>query len=295
MADRVNLGLIPSSEDGWPVACRVLKPTGGVLHIHGNVNSRTSAGEKPLGCPGAVAGRLSQVLLDKGGSGESLHQDCSPEGATAQGTQPGRAASLSQSVRQQGGETAVLGMSGEENVAVCPERSSPPAVPGACRDSKDSLPAESGENLRKLLRNRGSDCGPISESGHPSCHFSAAAEPVRAGAEACRNTETGSSPSNCDKHSSACPQSVTGELPQTDNLLWDDAPHRSKTEAWRRWGEGVCQSLKRLLEEEHRGSWLATVMHIEPVKSYAPHVHHLVLDVLCTPQPSSRAELSGLV
>ncbi|CAJ1058878.1 tRNA wybutosine-synthesizing protein 2 homolog isoform X1 [Xyrichtys novacula] len=39
-ADRVNLGLIPSSEDGWPVACRLLKrATGGILHIHQNVTS----------------------------------------------------------------------------------------------------------------------------------------------------------------------------------------------------------------------------------------------------------------
>ncbi|CAN9515143.1 unnamed protein product [Ophioblennius macclurei] len=40
VANRVNLGLIPSSEDGWPVACRLLKKaTGGVLHIHQNVTS----------------------------------------------------------------------------------------------------------------------------------------------------------------------------------------------------------------------------------------------------------------
>ncbi|XP_041845952.1 tRNA wybutosine-synthesizing protein 2 homolog [Melanotaenia boesemani] len=40
VADHVNLGLIPSSEDGWPVACRLLKrSTGGILHIHQNVTS----------------------------------------------------------------------------------------------------------------------------------------------------------------------------------------------------------------------------------------------------------------
>ncbi|TMS17805.1 tRNA wybutosine-synthesizing protein 2-like protein [Larimichthys crocea] len=40
IADRVNLGLIPSSEEGWPVACRLLKKTtGGVLHIHQNVTT----------------------------------------------------------------------------------------------------------------------------------------------------------------------------------------------------------------------------------------------------------------
>ena len=40
MADRVNLGLIPSSEAGWPVACAALKPySGGTLHVHGNVTA----------------------------------------------------------------------------------------------------------------------------------------------------------------------------------------------------------------------------------------------------------------
>ncbi|MEE6513035.1 hypothetical protein FKM82_020468 [Ascaphus truei] len=39
VADRVNLGLIPTSEPGYPVACKVLrKDTGGVLHIHHNVD-----------------------------------------------------------------------------------------------------------------------------------------------------------------------------------------------------------------------------------------------------------------
>ncbi|GIY95922.1 tRNA wybutosine-synthesizing protein 2 homolog [Caerostris extrusa] len=40
IADRVNLGLIPSSEKGWETACKALKSTGGILHIHGNVTSK---------------------------------------------------------------------------------------------------------------------------------------------------------------------------------------------------------------------------------------------------------------
>ena len=49
VADRVNLGLIPSSEEGWPVACRLLKrKTGGVLHIHQNVTS-------PIHCPAVIS------------------------------------------------------------------------------------------------------------------------------------------------------------------------------------------------------------------------------------------------
>ena len=42
VADRVNLGLIPTSEKGWPVAIRCLrKDTGGWLHIHENVTEGT--------------------------------------------------------------------------------------------------------------------------------------------------------------------------------------------------------------------------------------------------------------
>jgi tRNA G37 N-methylase Trm5 len=36
-AHRVNLGLIPSSEAGWPVAVRALRAEGGWLHVHANV------------------------------------------------------------------------------------------------------------------------------------------------------------------------------------------------------------------------------------------------------------------
>lgn len=37
------LGLIPSSEIGWPAAVAALKPCGGWLHIHGNVVSEDEA------------------------------------------------------------------------------------------------------------------------------------------------------------------------------------------------------------------------------------------------------------
>jgi tRNA wybutosine-synthesizing protein 3 len=37
IADRVLLGLLPSSEASWPLAVRCLKPDGGVLHVHMNV------------------------------------------------------------------------------------------------------------------------------------------------------------------------------------------------------------------------------------------------------------------
>lgn len=37
VADRINLGLLPSSEESWSTAVKVLKPEGGWMHVHGNV------------------------------------------------------------------------------------------------------------------------------------------------------------------------------------------------------------------------------------------------------------------
>ncbi|NXF98979.1 TYW2 protein, partial [Sakesphorus luctuosus] len=128
MADRVNLGLIPSSEGGWPVACRVLKKdTGGILHIHHNVETPPPP---PL------------VLLAEQGSPEAQH--------------------------------------------------------------------------------------PMEDAGK---------ETVGA---------------------------------------------RVRPE-WQRWAESTATRIQRLLAELHGQPWRTSILHVEAVKSYAPHVHHLVLDLECRP------------
>ncbi|XP_058703813.1 tRNA wybutosine-synthesizing protein 2 homolog isoform X2 [Poecile atricapillus] len=139
VADRVNLGLIPSSEEGWPVACRVLrKNTGGVLHIHHNVET-----------PRAPAPPQPAVLLA--------------------------------------------------------ERSSP--------------------------------------------------ETASSGGEAQQPTEDG------------------GE---------ETLGARLRPE-WQRWAEATATRIQGLLAELHGWPWRTSVLHVEVVKSYAPHVHHLVLDLECRP------------
>ncbi|NXS75206.1 TYW2 protein, partial [Pandion haliaetus] len=139
IADRVNLGLIPSSEEGWPVACRVLKKgTGGVLHIHHNVETLPSPA--PLQAP---------VLQAEQGS---------PEGAGS--------------------------------------------------DGEVQHPMEDG------------------------------------------GTET--------------------------------LGARIRPE-WQRWAEATAARIRGLLAELHGQPWRTSILHIEAVKSYAPHVHHLVLDLECRP------------
>ncbi|XP_040470625.1 tRNA wybutosine-synthesizing protein 2 homolog isoform X2 [Falco naumanni] len=139
VADRVNLGLIPSSEEGWPVACRVLKKrTGGILHIHHNVETLPTTA--PLQTP---------VLLA---------EQASPEGKDCNG-----------------------------------------------------------------------------EAWHPMED---------------REKETQGA--------------------------------RIRPE-WQRWAEATAARIGGLLAELHGQPWHTSILHIEAVKSYAPHVHHLVLDLECRP------------
>ncbi|NXG67305.1 TYW2 protein, partial [Hemiprocne comata] len=130
VADRVNLGLIPSSEEGWPVACRVLKKsTGGVLHIHHNVE--TLPAQTPV------------------------------------------------------------------------------------------LPAKQGSQDREVQH-------PMEDRG----------------------------------------KEILGA--------------RIRPE-WQRWAEATATQIRGLLTELHGQPWRTSILHIEAVKSYAPHVHHLVLDLECRP------------
>ncbi|NWX30054.1 TYW2 protein, partial [Notiomystis cincta] len=139
VADRVNLGLIPSSEEGWPVACRVLKKdTGGVLHIHHNV-------ETPL----APAPPQPPLLAAERGP---------PEAASSAG--------------------------------------------------EAQLPAEVG---------------------------------------------------------------------------WKGVPGARLRPEWQRWAEDTATRIQGLLAELHGRPWRTSILHVEAVKSYAPHVHHLVLDLECRP------------
>ena len=52
---------------------------------------------------------------------------------------------------------------------------------------------------------------------------------------------------------------------------------------WLKWATEACLRINDILYEIHKTKWNTRVLHIEHVKSYAPHVDHLVADVLCLP------------
>jgi tRNA G37 N-methylase Trm5 len=60
-ADRVNLGLIPSSSQGWPLACAALRAHGGWLHVHDNVHEGQVAA-----WAAALAATVARLGADEG-------------------------------------------------------------------------------------------------------------------------------------------------------------------------------------------------------------------------------------
>ncbi|XP_075752859.1 tRNA wybutosine-synthesizing protein 2 homolog isoform X2 [Pelodiscus sinensis] len=151
VADRVNLGLLPSSEEGWPIACQLLrKGTGGILHIHQNVESFP-----------AKALHLHSGHLE------------------------------------------------EQQLQQCPE--------------------QAFSNRQEDQRN-------------------------------CRN------PKDADRTDSG-----------------RETPAAMARAEWQRWAETTGARIRILLQQLHGKPWRTNILHIEPVKSYAPHVDHVVLDLECRP------------
>ena len=53
---------------------------------------------------------------------------------------------------------------------------------------------------------------------------------------------------------------------------------------WLDWAKYVAQTLLQHLKKSHDNqNWNVRIRHIEHVKSYAPHIDHVVLDIECRP------------
>ena len=61
------------------------------------------------------------------------------------------------------------------------------------------------------------------------------------------------------------------------------AKTRRPRDEWRSWADSICRAMEKNLMELHDCRWSARVLHVEHVKSYAPHVDHVVADIRCSP------------
>lgn len=65
---------------------------------------------------------------------------------------------------------------------------------------------------------------------------------------------------------------------------------KADRQAWRLWAEDTARRIAVILKEINGALWETNIRHIENVKSYAPHIHHVVLDLECRPEHSHTAE-----
>ncbi|XP_053180054.1 tRNA wybutosine-synthesizing protein 2 homolog [Scomber japonicus] len=84
-------------------------------------------------------------------------------------------------------------------------------------------------------------------------------------------------------------QNVTSPLPNTAPIpAIDDATQRvsgkkADKEVWQAWADDTAKCITSMLKDLTGASWITNIQHIEHVKSYAPHIHHIVLDLECRP------------
>ncbi|XP_052797605.1 tRNA wybutosine-synthesizing protein 2 homolog isoform X1 [Mya arenaria] len=333
VADRVNLGLIPSSRDGWPVACRALKPTtGGILHIHHNVNTMSrQVGVTDMGC---VQDHTWEQLDNAGYSRKHTKlksDDCCGHNINTRHRQVGLDTGKIEdkgvllNLDDKGTHKLKCGNSLEEDdkVQLADERlchhltCDSAALNDTCRCALSSGNSLSYSDCQ-CNNHQPVQCKNTPDhacSGSKICHQLTATK---------NNHRLNNRQTNTTVHQNLEMKSIcTGKGIRVQNgrtktyidhdkngpvdtFLREDkyafqGNHRDENgtghsddggegsrsgEAWKGWAIETSGEIRTLLEREHGGVWRSQVLHVEHVKQYAPHVHHLVLDLKCTPNTS---------
>ena len=220
IADRVNLGLLPSSEAGWPAACAALNPSsGGWLHIHGNVCSK----------PGSL-NFIETNPWERQEDPVTLESEETPR-------------------------TEVIGPGNKEELCG-----------GGSRTAQNQ--DEAGRNRKPAEKNV------LEPADVASIHIGKGFQ---------SGSEFDGYYLDAVSHSSASKTDVDSSV----DFASIPKKHSLKRAVWHKWVSYVARRVQSLLAVEnplHPGrEWSVCVQHVEHVKSYAPHVDHLVADIECRP------------
>ena len=78
--------------------------------------------------------------------------------------------------------------------------------------------------------------------------------------------------------------SLSGTITQNlDSSLWKCDPNQWKRTEWVSWAQSTARKMSDILIDLHGEEWTCRVLHIERVKSYAAHIHHMVVDIESRP------------
>ena len=237
VADRVLLGLIPSSEDSWNVACRCLRPDkGGWIHVHGNVSTRSN-----LETCGETFDSSSNSFTVDSNSYERGPMDYRHEEMFDSSSNP--CTVDSKRYERSPMDYTDTNFSGEEVF---------------CAANYQVL-----KGTHKSEYNKRTDFSYNDNDDNKTMQITAKEILI----EKESNVEKGGKrvKLNCS----------------------------TRNKAWSVWAEYVaykiytllCNSVPSETAVEDRSdidkNWVVTIQHIEHVKSYAPHIHHIVVDLEC--------------
>ncbi|XP_041367143.1 tRNA wybutosine-synthesizing protein 2 homolog isoform X2 [Gigantopelta aegis] len=360
LADRVNLGLIPSSEAGWCIACAALKPSGGILHIHANINSKPGEENSNNVIPSQLNhDRLRKprtLLPDDASHGDSDMTNCvnlpfdklqlspiSPDvienAHTPRPDIPSHDGNSTTSCFYQPSTVAANGteMSNKKESRPSPSSDSYDNTEycGMVQHSVDgqetkvaftmgmtkespfrpccSLGSSDSTKVSSIIQPvEGGDQMNVNETGKSSCFSQAVianniatnlsvseisgdpfqdgiqeillpcpvhpSDPVLAQHPDIVAADGSSEKASRAKQLHCCEETFNGK-PSCD--------HKSAFSprgSWMQWAREVSDTIRLWLVKTHKKDWTTRILHIEHVKSYAPHVDHIVLDLDCRPR-----------
>ena len=286
VADRVNLGLIPSSESGWQVACGALKPhSGGVLHIHGNVITSKQLSQETRQSLTVVMDTYGNAVVTESPKIEQCvltRFDTHPSCDSLQTQQ------INGTSAQKHTDGQTINADYHDTLDGLPsnECTSPKQQCGKEQQGQMAEQQKSGETAN--VQRRRSDVLLTNAT-----HLSMTKDKCQSNSELKNGGSTdiekcnmsGVSDLNSQQSDSEI-KSMTGislEGIETDSYQCSHQGARVRREQWYVWAKYVSDNIKCLLVTVHGTKWTCKIRHIEHVKSYAPNNDHVVLDLECSP------------
>ncbi len=229
VADRVNLGLVPSSEGGWAVACRALRQdTGGWMHVHGNVSSKFKTGSL---IKQSSDGTCSESNPWEKTSVKRVSDECICKNSYVK-------------LKEQSLSATSIG----QGEVLC-----------VCDQQQMNETTSSQEEMEKKLK-------PLTDG--ETAHKSGATSPQKVSTDRSQDRTT-----------------IHIEH-LTSSRVFHESKAPIKRQLWEGWARYVAEKILELLRAQTPvggQDWKVTVGHLEHVKSYAPHVDHIVVDLECRP------------
>ncbi|XP_022199754.2 tRNA wybutosine-synthesizing protein 2 homolog [Nilaparvata lugens] len=262
VADRVNLGLIPTSRDSWEVACLALKSdTGGVLHVHENVN--TKQGDRDCECEdhthvcAVFKCETCVKILDRLGIKSPSNfplNDLSFKLVSQNKTDQNilvsqdNSTTIPQTKSVSLYNTAIIPQT-KPNISISLDNSATiPQTKSVSPDNTAIIP-QTNPNLSISL----DDTATISQ-----------------------NTSVSLDNSRINQIFQEKKVDLLLIKDTNSGLSW-------KKYEWFIWALHTTHCFGRILSEIHRNPWIVSVNNVHHVKSYAPYIEHMVIDLECRP------------